>query len=60
AKQYKTKYKNAQEAHEAVRRSLTVRYTPPQYDTAESLLKSARRARREAAKQMARLYAAQS
>lgn len=45
---------------EAVRRSLTVRYTPPQYDTAESLLKSARRARREAAKQMARLYAAQS
>lgn len=44
----------------AVRRSLTVRYTPPQYDTAESLLKSARRARREAAKQMARLYAAQS
>lgn len=48
---------------EAVRRSLTVRYIPPQYDTAdtaESLLKSARRARREAAKQMARLYAAQS
>ncbi|HFC6396920.1 TPA: replication endonuclease [Neisseria polysaccharea] len=45
---------------EAVRRSLPARYTPPQYDTAESLLKSARRARREAAKQMARLYAAQS